>query len=254
MQPRRIARELALLSIGQLSTNAELTESQEIESAVIAAIRTLAEEVRETLEQSSADLARSSDRILESEIKATDVNSARAMLQDAIKLTQNAINRLGSAVDLPEFIQVAQSRDVKEFAYSIIKTCRTRRPEIDATLEKSLVDWQLSRLAKIDRNILRIAVAEISILGTPDRVAINEAIELTKKYSTDDGHKFINGVLRRVTEQQKQGNQPLQAASPVTEQQKQGNQPLQETSASPVANPTAEITPSVEASESTTSE
>ena len=203
MQPRRIARELALLSIGQISTTSELTESQEIESAIIAAIRTLSEEVRETLEQASADLNRSSDRILESEIKAADVSSARAMLQDAIERTQNAINRLGSRLDLPEFIQVAQSRDVRDFAFSLIKTCRTRRPEIDELLEKSLVDWQLSRLAKIDRNILRIAVAEISILGTPDRVAINEAIELTKKYSTDDGHKFINGVLRRVTEKQK---------------------------------------------------
>ena len=209
MQPRRIARELALLSIGQLSTSTEFTDSQEIEAAMTAAIRTLSEEIRETLESASADLNRSSDRILESEIKAADVSSARAMLKDAIEMTKTAINRLGTTLELPEFIQVAQGHDVKDFAYSLIKTCRTRRPELDDILTQSLVDWQLSRLAKIDRNILRLAVAEICILGIPDRVAINEAIELAKRYSTEDGHRFINGVLRRVTQNRKKAAETI---------------------------------------------
>lgn len=204
MQPRRIARELALLSIGQLSTSTDFSDSQEIEAAMTAAIRTLSEEVRETLESASADLNRSSDRILESEIQSTDITSARAMLEDAIKLTQAAINRLGTTLELPEFIQIAQGPEVREFAYSLIKTCRTRRAELDDILTQALVDWQLSRLAKIDRNILRVAVAEICMLGTPDRVAINEAIELAKRYSSEEGHRFINGVLRRVTQNRNQ--------------------------------------------------
>ncbi|NEO62999.1 MAG: N utilization substance protein B, partial [Moorea sp. SIO4G2] len=48
--------------------------------------------------------------------------------------------------------------------------------------------------------ILRMAVAEISFLGIPDRVAINEAVELAKRYSDEEGHRFINGVLRRANE------------------------------------------------------
>lgn len=211
MQPRRIARELALLSIGQLSTSTQLTESQEIESAMIAAIRALSEEVRETLERASADLNRSSDRILESEIKATDINSSRVMLNDAIEMTQSAINRLGTSLELPEFIYISQSPEVREFAYSLLRACRTRRAELDEILSQALVDWQLSRLAKIDRNILRLAVSEICFLGIPDRIAINEAVELGKRYSTEEGHRFINGVLRRVTQNQKHPD----AASPV---------------------------------------
>ncbi|MEO1068445.1 MAG: transcription antitermination protein NusB, partial [Cyanobacteria bacterium J06638_6] len=54
------------------------------------------------------------------------------------------------------------------------------------------------RLPRIDRDILRLAVVEMNYLGTPDRVAINEAVELAKRYSDDDGFRFINGVLRRV--------------------------------------------------------
>ncbi|NEO00992.1 MAG: transcription antitermination factor NusB, partial [Moorea sp. SIO3I7] len=60
--------------------------------------------------------------------------------------------------------------------------------------------WQLKRLPRIDRDILRMAVAEISFLGIPDRVAINEAVELAKRYSDEEGHRFINGVLRRANE------------------------------------------------------
>jgi len=68
--------------------------------------------------------------------------------------------------------------------------------EIDEHLELALVDWQVARLARIDRDLLRIA-AEIMFLGVPERVAINE-VEPAKRYSGDEGHRFINGVLRRV--------------------------------------------------------
>jgi N utilization substance protein B len=63
------------------------------------------------------------------------------------------------------------------------------------------VDWQLHRIAQIDRNILKIAVAEVQFLNLPQRVGINEAVELAKRYSTEDGHRFVNGVLRRVSQQ-----------------------------------------------------
>ncbi|MBD0302173.1 MAG: transcription antitermination factor NusB, partial [Tolypothrix sp. T3-bin4] len=67
----------------------------------------------------------------------------------------------------------------------------------------ALVDWQVTRLAQIDLDILRIAVAEMEFLEVPDKVTIDEAVELAKRYSGEDGHRFINGVLRRVTEQKK---------------------------------------------------
>ena len=226
MQPRRIARELALLSIGQLSANAQHTEAQEIEAAMTAAIRTLAGEIRDMIEMASADLNRSSDRLLESEIQAVDVASARAILKDAIATTQTAINRLGATLEFPEFIQIAQTPDIREFAYQLIRTCRQRRAELDQVLTEALVDWQLSRLAKIDRNILRLAVAEIHLLKTPKQVAINEAIELAKRYSTEDGHRFINGVLRRVT--QKLDAPPSSKPGPPTTSQSSKGQPSTE--------------------------
>ncbi len=203
MQARRIARELALLSISQLPAKQERLEVQELQNVVVAAVRTLTSEAQDALETASAELQQSSARLLTSETRAADVESARAMVQESIALTKTAINRLGVAIEVPEFIQLANQQDVRHYTLEIIGKLKANRDEIDQLLSKALVDWQLSRLAWIDRDILRIAVTEILFLGLPDRVAVNEAVELAKRYSGEDGHRFINGVLRRVMDQLK---------------------------------------------------
>jgi transcription antitermination protein NusB len=208
MQPRRIARELALLSASQLPNSPEKLSQQDLQSFVLAAVRTLVGEVKETLETASQELRRSNDRLLDSQVRSSNVATSQAMLGEAIALAQSAINRLGIAVDLPELAQVASQSDVREYALEMVQTLNQYRVEIDEILEASLVDWQLHRLAQIDRNILRIALVEMHYLGLPERVAINEAVELAKRYSTEDGHRFVNGVLRRVSRQLAQPQSP----------------------------------------------
>jgi transcription antitermination protein NusB len=201
MQPRRIARELALLSASQMPSTAAKLSQQELQSFILAAVRTLVGEVKDALETASLELRRSSDRLDKSKVFAADIQSAQAMLADSLELAQTAINRLGTAVDLPELIQIANHHVVQDYALSMVQTLNERAKEIDEILETSLVDWQLTRVAQVDRMILKIAVAEIHFLEVPERVAINEAVELAKRYSTEDGHKFVNGVLRRVSRQ-----------------------------------------------------
>ncbi|EGJ35214.1 MULTISPECIES: transcription antitermination factor NusB [Moorena] len=200
MQPRRMARELALLSISQMPNSPERLDTQQLNNLVLAAVRTLTGEIQEALETAAAELKRGSDRILESETRATDVRSARAMVTDAIELTEKAINHLGSAVEIPEIVQLSNTAEVRSYTLEIIKAVSRRQLEIDQMLNQSLKDWQLKRLPRIDRDILRMAVAEIAFLGIPDRVAINEAVELAKRYSDEEGHRFINGVLRRAND------------------------------------------------------
>lgn len=200
MQPRRIARELALLSLSQMPNAPERLETQQLTNLVLAAVRTLTGEIQEALETAAAELRRGSDRLLTSETRAVDVNSSKAMVADAIELTEKAINRLGSAVEIPEVIQLSNQQEVRTYALELLRTINRRQLEIDEILTQALQDWQLNRLPRIDRDILRIAVVEISFLGVPDRVAINEAVELAKRYSDEEGHRFINGVLRRVTD------------------------------------------------------
>jgi transcription antitermination protein NusB len=203
LQPRRVAREIALLSLSQLKSSAQKLQQQDLNDLIITAIRTLVGEVHEALETSGAEIARSNEQVLKSETRATSLESAKAMVRDAIALNQTAINRLALAVELPELVQLANQYEVREYALEIIGKVNQESAEIDRQLELSLYDWQLSRLPKIDRDLLRIAVAEILFLDIPQKVAINEAVELAKRYSDDDGYRFINGVLRRVSDRLK---------------------------------------------------
>ncbi|HMQ21077.1 MAG TPA: transcription antitermination factor NusB, partial [Planctomycetota bacterium] len=72
-------------------------------------------------------------------------------------------------------------------------------PELDVTLAKVARNWDLRRMATIDRNVLRMAIFELLYCeDIPPKVSINEAIELGKKYSTVNSGAFINGILDRV--------------------------------------------------------
>ncbi|WP_315790557.1 transcription antitermination factor NusB [Fischerella sp. JS2] len=204
-KPRQIARELALLSLSQLPANPKKLTEDQLPKLVLAVVRTLRSEVQDTLDNAVAELQRSNDRLLSSETRASDLNVARTMVKEAITSTQTAINQLSAAIEFPELIQLAnQDKEVSRYAIEIVRIIDEERKNIDQQISVALVDWQVTRLAQIDRDILRIAVAEMLYLGVPNSVAIDEAVELAKRYSGDEGHRFINGVLRRVTQQQKQ--------------------------------------------------
>jgi N utilization substance protein B len=197
---RETARELALLGISQLPANPELLEAKKLQDVLIAAIRALTTEVQEALEAAASEVQRSSDKLLASEIRAADIQSSRAMVREAVELTQTAINRLGSAMEFPELIQLANQQDVRTYALQILTKVSANRVQIDELLSEALVDWQIERLARIDRDIMRIAIAEMLYLALPEQISVNEAVQLAKRYSGDEGHRFINGVLRRVVD------------------------------------------------------
>ena len=74
-----------------------------------------------------------------------------------------------------------------------------RLPEIDERITKYAANYELNRLAVVDRNILRVAIYEILFnLAVPPVVAINEAIEIAKRFGSEESSKFVNGVLDRV--------------------------------------------------------
>ncbi|MGL4737711.1 MAG: transcription antitermination factor NusB [Cellulosilyticaceae bacterium] len=76
----------------------------------------------------------------------------------------------------------------------------SRKEELDEVINASSANWSLSRMAKVDHMLLRMAIYEIKFQSEdiPQKVAINEAIELAKVYSTDKSPKFINGILGNV--------------------------------------------------------
>lgn len=85
-----------------------------------------------------------------------------------------------------------------EFVKDVCFGIYTHQKEIDKLANKYLKDWTISRLGYPDQAILRMGVYEIIYTETPNVVAINEAIELAKKYSDDEVRKMINGVLDKI--------------------------------------------------------
>ncbi|MBU5454575.1 transcription antitermination factor NusB [Caproiciproducens sp. MSJ-32] len=83
-----------------------------------------------------------------------------------------------------------------EYIKSILKKVEDNKEEIDARIEKSLNKWSIDRISKVNLTILRIAIAEMLYFDDiPEKVSINEAIELTKKYSDEKSVAFVNGLL-----------------------------------------------------------
>ena len=87
------------------------------------------------------------------------------------------------------------------FAQALVEGTLNHKAAIDEQLEKLSEGWSVSRMANVDRNLLRLACYEILYReDIPGRVTINEAIEIAKRYGSDESAKFINGILDKVVE------------------------------------------------------
>lgn len=86
----------------------------------------------------------------------------------------------------------------RKFALTLVNQTLENLAEIDKIIAEVAENWDLSRMAVIDKNTLRLGVAEILFCGVPAKVAINEAIEVAKKFSTENSGRFVNGILDKV--------------------------------------------------------
>ncbi|MEW6621219.1 MAG: transcription antitermination factor NusB [bacterium] len=91
--------------------------------------------------------------------------------------------------------------EIKEFADSLIRGVLKRLSEVDNLISSHADNWEFSRIAIVDRNIMRIATLELMAMkDIPGAVVINEAVELAKTYSTQDSSRFVNGILDKIKE------------------------------------------------------
>ncbi len=92
--------------------------------------------------------------------------------------------------------------EVKAFCSSLIEGAWRKREEIDELVKRNCENWRVERMAIVDRNILRMAVFELLYCSDiPYKVTLNEAIEMAKKFGSEDSGSFINGVLDRIAKQ-----------------------------------------------------
>jgi N utilization substance protein B len=98
-----------------------------------------------------------------------------------------------------KFWRAAKASDsTQEFANKLFEGAAKDVAELDALIVKHSENWRLERLAAIDRAVLRLAVFELRGGETPPKVILNEAVDLAKKFSSEDAGSFVNGILNSV--------------------------------------------------------
>ena len=94
--------------------------------------------------------------------------------------------------------------EVRQFTAEIVDGVTRNRPELDELIEKHSTHWRLARMAVVDRNLLRLGVFELLYeREIPVSVTINEAIEIAKKFGTEESGSFINGILDTIAREVK---------------------------------------------------
>ena len=88
--------------------------------------------------------------------------------------------------------------DVDDYARTVADAVVGRADELDARITAAAEGWTADRLGAVERNVLRIAVHELDSGDVPDAVAIDEAVELAKRYASDEAGRLVNGILGRI--------------------------------------------------------
>ena len=88
--------------------------------------------------------------------------------------------------------------DVDPFARELAEAVSPRARELDQTIDEVAEGWTAARMGVLERNILRIGIHELERATVPPEVAISEAVELAKRYASDEAARFVNGILGRV--------------------------------------------------------
>ncbi len=88
--------------------------------------------------------------------------------------------------------------EIDEYARELAEGVAARAPELDERITAAAEGWTANRLGAVERNVLRVAIHELDTRSVPPEVAINEAVELAKRYASDEAGKLVNGILGRI--------------------------------------------------------
>ncbi len=212
MQARRAARELAFILFSQFDKKITNYSREDLQDIILKSVRILTSSASDELKNALAGLVAMRDQIENYEADS-ETNLKRpigaANIPVPIPMTSDMIGRINEMIDIAEksmlaleiaeFTTLDSQHDVKNYAIQIAEFFQKNHKEVDDIIQKYAKNWDLGRLVKMDKDILRIAIVELLyIKDAPMKVIVDEALELAKKYSTDESSAFINGILAKV--------------------------------------------------------
>lgn len=128
------------------------------------------------------------------------MNVRRKARETALQALYKLDISAGSAIEKDlELEELAPGTEARRYCEALVGGVSSRLAELDSEIEKHSENWTISRMSIVDRNILRIAVWELLYSAeVPYKVVIDEAVELAKRFGTDESGPFINGIVDRV--------------------------------------------------------
>jgi len=212
MQARRAARELAFILFSQIDKDINKYSKEDLENIVLKSVRTLNSNATDELQLVLSSLMEFKAQIDDYEAnhetnlnRPIEVSNVPVPVVLSSELSEKIDNMIDVAeksllaLEIAEFTTLDSQNDVKEFAIKLAENYKKHNQEIDEIIQKYARNWDFQRMVTMDKNILRIALIELLyIKEAPLKVVIDEALELAKKYSTEESTTFINGILAKV--------------------------------------------------------
>ena len=212
MQARRASRELALILFSQLDKKIVEYSDKDFEDIVLKSIRVLTSnsteelktavgsliDIKDFIENYEADDPSNLERPIGVENKPVPLPTT-ADLAQKLETVLDVVEKTILALEVAELSVLESQDDVKDYVIKIAKAFKEHHKETDEQIQKFSKGWDINRLVKMDKDILRIAIIELLYINeAPMKVVVDEALELAKKYSTEDSSAFINGILAKV--------------------------------------------------------
>ena len=199
---KSLSRELALIALSLIKDKGNLKLNKtKIEEIFESALDSLINHCRDELDNCESELENASQRLLDSELQEgvdSSFSNVREELKKSLKKIETVMNTLSVTLDFPKTIVYSGQIDIRDDVNQRISNIINNITFIDSKIDEVMDGWRLSRLPRIDRDILRLAYVDINFMNTPVAVACDEAVNLANKYSDTQGRKLINGVLRRL--------------------------------------------------------
>ena len=212
MQARRAARELALILFSQFEKEITKYSKKDFEDIMVKSVRVLSNsamedlnltvgsliDIKESLSSYEAEHESNLSRPMGAKNKPVQIPMTDEMI-NKVDLMLDVAEKAILALEIAEFTTLENQSEVKNYTVEIAEQFKINNKIIDNEIQKYSNGWDISRLVKIDKDILRIAITELLFTkGAPIKVIVDEAVELAKKYSTEDSSSFVNGILAKV--------------------------------------------------------
>ena len=212
MQARRAARELALILFSQFEKEITHYSKKDFEDIMLKSVRILSNsaseelkltvgsliDIKESLDTYEAEHETNLSRPIGAKNKPVPIPMTDEMIEKVDTMLDVAEKAI-LALEIAEFTTLENQSEVQDYASEIAEAFKINHKVIDGEIQKYSNGWDISRLVKMDKDILRIAITELLYTkGAPVKVVVDEAVELAKKYSTEDSSSFVNGILAKV--------------------------------------------------------